>query len=181
MALLLVFSGCSNRKKAEVISLINDYEQFIQAYSEQLSKISSTNPDSLFMLVQEIRLNSLDSASFKRKIIVALIKETEFSETNLDEILMRFAKAQYQAFDLYIAIDQRSIEAQLLNLKAIQEQMKTFSQSNTESADSDVKPIRDLDSKMQSLEKLGLQYKSKIEALRSELEDDKTKVLDWSW
>jgi hypothetical protein len=179
---VFLITGCGNRQKAEIINLINNYDSFITNLSKQLENTNSSDADTLFIEVQEVRLAFLDSASYKRRTICSMIKEYELSETNEDEILLRLAKTQYKAFDLYISIDQRSIDAQIMNLEKIKKQLSEIENANKlEVQTGNLRYSRDVEIKIQNLRNLGLQYITKIENMRSELQSDKSKILDWDW
>jgi hypothetical protein len=179
---LLLATSCGDSRKAGIIKEINSYEAFAEHHLKMLEEIQSNDPDSLFFQVQEVRMAFLDSAGYKRKIIAAGIKESEFSETNLDELLERLVKAQSIAFDVYQLIDRRSIESQIGNLESIRAQMLNLTTQNSQGETDEVaEQLQELESKMTNLRNMRKRYALKIEALQREMETDKSKILEWDW
>ena len=124
----------------------------------------------------------LDSAGYKRKLIAVSIKESEFSETNLDELLMRLIKAQERAFDVYQLIDRKSVESQIMNIEGIKERMLNASTQNTQGGTDDVfDQIQEFDKKTKNLKDMAERYSLKIESLRHKMNTNKLKILDWDW
>jgi hypothetical protein len=182
MSVVLLMGNCGNQQKSEIISHINDYEQFIIGHKNLLSDMSVDNPEYRFARIQEIRASFLDSAGFKRRRTALYIKEGSLSETNRDEVLKRFVRAQNTAFDLYISIDNMSTDAQIYILEDIKSQIEKVINANSIEPDPEsLKHLESVEKKINDFNNLCIQYQLKIERLRTDLEADNEIILDWIW